>query len=175
MADKAAGGKAAGVSGERRQLHVAYGNALLHGPRLWLRRETTEAFARARESAAGDEDASERLAADYGLWAGSFVRGELSSMRAHAAAFLSDVEARPNSPRPESLTAWPDSRIGSPASTAKRENIWNGALALFEPGATTIWHFASDRTPASLAMLYLALTTVAVGRRRARGFSRPRR
>ena len=29
MADKAAGGKAAGASGERRQLHVAYGNALI--------------------------------------------------------------------------------------------------------------------------------------------------
>src|SRR5208282_1369121 len=48
MADKAAGGKAAGVSGQRRQLHVAYGNALIaargHGAP-----ETTEAFARARE------------------------------------------------------------------------------------------------------------------------------
>ena len=79
------------------QLHVAYGNALIaargHGAP-----ETTDAFARARESASGDKDAPERLAADYGLWVGSFVRGELSAMREHAATFLGDVEARPDSP-----------------------------------------------------------------------------
>ena len=79
------------------QLHVSYGNALI-AARGYGAPETTEAFARARESASGDKDAPERLAADYGLWVGSFVRGELPSMRAHAAAFLSDVEARPNSP-----------------------------------------------------------------------------
>ena len=60
--------------------------------------ETTEAFARARESAYGDKDAPERLAADWGLWASSYTRGELPSMRAHAVAFLSDVETRPDSP-----------------------------------------------------------------------------
>ena len=79
------------------QLHVAHGNALF-AARGYGAPETTEAFARARESASGDKDAPERLAADYGLWVGSYVRGELSSMRAHAAAFLSDVEARPDSP-----------------------------------------------------------------------------
>jgi hypothetical protein len=83
MADKAAGGTAAGASGERRQLHVAYGNALIaargHGAP-----ETTEAFARARGLAVGEKDAPDRLAADYGLWAGSYVRGELSAMREHA-------------------------------------------------------------------------------------------
>ena len=35
------------------------------------RRRRPKAFARARESAAGDKDAPERLAADYGLWVGS--------------------------------------------------------------------------------------------------------
>ena len=79
------------------QLHVAYGNALI-AARGYGAPETTEAFARARKSASGDKDAPERLAADYGLWVGSFVRGELTSMRAHAAAFLNDVEARPGSP-----------------------------------------------------------------------------
>ena len=58
------------------QLHVSYGNALIaaqgHGAP-----ETTEAFARARQSASGDKDAPERLASDYGLWVGSYVRGEL--------------------------------------------------------------------------------------------------
>jgi hypothetical protein len=35
------------------------------------------------------------LAVDYGLWVGSYVRGELSAMRAYAEAFLGDVEAKP--------------------------------------------------------------------------------
>ena len=76
------------------QLHVAYGNALLQA-RGFGATETTQAFARARESTSGDKAAPERSAADYGLWAGSYARGELPSMRAHAAAFLNDVEARP--------------------------------------------------------------------------------
>ena len=63
------------------QLRVAYGNALI-AARGFGAPETTEAFARARESAAGDKGALDRLAADYGLWAGSFIRGELSRMRA---------------------------------------------------------------------------------------------
>jgi hypothetical protein len=49
------------------QLHVAYGNALLQA-RGYGAPETVDAFARARESAAGEKDAAD-LAADYGLWA----------------------------------------------------------------------------------------------------------
>ena len=79
------------------QLQLAYGNALI-AARGFGAPETTEAFAKARESAYGDKNAPGRLAADYGLWVGSYVRGDLPSMRAHAAAFLSDVEARPDSP-----------------------------------------------------------------------------
>ena len=93
MDDKGAAGTAAGASGERRQLQVAYGNALI-AARGYGAPETTEAFAKARESAGGHKDAPERLAANYGLWVGSLVRGELSAMREHSAAFLSDVEAR---------------------------------------------------------------------------------
>ena len=112
MADKAggsAGGGGAGSSGE--QLHVAYGNALSTA-RGWGAEETTEAFARAREFVSGDKDAPERLAADWGLWVGSYVRGDLPSMRAHAAAFLHDVEARSNLPeasvahRCAGMTCW---------------------------------------------------------------------
>ena len=95
-ARRATGGSAA-PSQQLTQLHVAYGNALF-AARGFGAPETTEAFARARESASGDKDAPERLAADFGLWASSYTRGELPSMRAHAAAFLSDVEARPDSP-----------------------------------------------------------------------------
>ena len=100
MADNAgetplrAPGSMAALSHRLPQLHAAYGNALIaargHGAR-----ETIEAFARARKSASGDEDAPGRLAADYGLWVGSYVRGNLPSMRTHAAAFLAVVAMMP--------------------------------------------------------------------------------
>src|SRR5580698_8783539 len=88
--------KAAGVSSQGQKLHAAYGNALFAVLGSGAR-ETTEAFARAREQAHGAKDAPERLAADYGLWVGSYTRGELSPMRTHAETFLNDVEARPDS------------------------------------------------------------------------------
>jgi len=112
LADRAAGGKAAGVSGQRRlHLHVAYGNALIAG-RGYGAPETTEAFARARESAAGDKDAPERLAVDYGQWVGAYLTGDLRSMRVHAEAFLNDIEPIPDKPeagvahRAAGITHW---------------------------------------------------------------------
>ena len=81
-----------------------------------------------------NKDAPERLAADYGLWAGSYARGELPSMRAHAAAFLSDVEARPNSPeagvahRAAGITCWFAGEYREARDHLER------ALALFQPG-----------------------------------------
>ena len=114
-------------------MHVAYGNALI-AARGYGAPETTEAFAKARESAGGDKDAPERLAADYGLWVGSFVRGELSPMRAHAETFLSDVEARPDSPeagvahRAAGITCWFAGEYREARDHLER------ALALFQPG-----------------------------------------
>ena len=115
------------------QLHVTYGNALI-AARGTGAPETTEAFARARELASGDKDATERLAADYGLWVSSYVRGELPSMRAHAAAFLSDVEARPDSPeagvahRAAGITCWFAGEFREARDHLER------AFALFQPG-----------------------------------------
>ena len=97
MSDKAGGGKGPGALARRQQLQVAYGNALFHA-RGYGAPETAEAFLRARESAVGDKGGSERLKIDYALWAGNYARGELQSMRAHAAAFLRDVSDRPDSP-----------------------------------------------------------------------------
>ena len=65
--------KAAKAQQERRvQLQVAYGNAMLR-LRGYAAAETTEVFERVRESATGAKDALDRLAADYGLWVGSFA------------------------------------------------------------------------------------------------------
>ena len=162
MADKGAAGMAAGASGERRQLHVAYGNALI-AARGYGAPETTEAFAKARESAGGHKDAPERLAADYGLWVGSFVRGELSPMRARAETFLSDVEARPNSPeagvahRAAGITCWVAGEYREARDHLER------ALALFQPGRDNDLAFRFGQDPGVAAMLYLALVLWPLG------------
>ena len=111
--------------------------------------ETTEAFARARESASGDKDATERLAADYGLWASSYVQGELPSMRAHATAFLNDVEASPDSPEASVAHRCAGATCWFAGEYREARDHLERALALFQPGVTTIWPFASDSTPAS--------------------------
>ncbi len=144
------------------QLHVAYGNALI-AARGYGAPETTEAFARARESASGDKDAPERLAADYGLWVGSFVRGELPSMRAHAAAFLSDVEARPDSPeagvahRAAGITCW------FAGEYREARDHFERALALFQPGRDDDLAFRFGQDPGVAAMAYLAIALWPLG------------
>ncbi|HEX9168168.1 MAG TPA: adenylate/guanylate cyclase domain-containing protein, partial [Roseiarcus sp.] len=160
MADKAAGGTTAGASGERRQLQVAYGNALI-AARGYGAPETTEAFARARESAAGDKDAPERLAADYGLWVGSYVRGELSSMRTHATAFLN--EARPDSPeagiahRVAGVTHWVAGEYHTALDHLER------ALALFVPGRDDDLAFRFGQDAGVSARLNLAFALWPLG------------
>ena len=161
MADKAGatarrvtGGPAA-PSQRLTQLQVAYGNALL-AARGQGAPETTEAFARARELASGDKDAPERLAADYGLWVGSYVRGELPSMRTHAAAFLNDVAARPDSSeagvahRAAGTTCWFAGEYREAQDHLER------ALALFQPGRDDDLAFRFGPDPGVGAMAYLA-------------------
>jgi class 3 adenylate cyclase/tetratricopeptide (TPR) repeat protein len=133
MADRPGGGKLAGDSSQRLQLQVAYANALIaargHGAL-----ETMEAFKKARGSASGDDDAPARLAADYGLWAGGYVRGELATMKAHSAAFLADIEGKPDSPeagvahRCAGTTKWFAGEFEDARDHLER------ALALFQPG-----------------------------------------
>jgi class 3 adenylate cyclase/predicted ATPase len=162
MADKVDGGKTASVSGERRHLHVAYGNALI-ATRGYGAPETKEAFAKAHESAFGDKHAPERLAADFGLFAASSVRGDLLAMRAHAAAFLSDIELSPDSPqacvahRAAGITHW---FAGEYAEA--REHL-ERALALFKPGRDDDLAFRFGHDAGVAATLYLALTLWPLG------------
>ena len=156
-AQRAPGGSAA-PNQRLTQLHAAYGNALLQA-RGYGAPETTQAFARARELAPGDKDAPERLAADYGLWVGSYVRGELPSMRAHAAAFLSDVEARPDLPeagvahRVHGITHWFAGEYVEARDHLER------SLALFQPGRDDdlAFRFGQDAGVARDALLAIAL------------------
>ena len=75
-------------------LQLSYGNALIaargHGAS-----ETTAAFARARELAAGIADPAEQLSAFYGLWVGSFIRCEIPLAREVSAAALQLAERYP--------------------------------------------------------------------------------
>ena len=162
MADKAAAQPVAGVRDERRQLHVAYGNALSTA-RGWGAEETTEAFARARESVSGDKDAPERLAADWGLWVGSYVRGDLPSMRAHAAAFLHDVEARSNLPeasvayRCAGMTCW------FAGEYREARDQFERALAQFQPGRDDDLAFRFGMDAGVAAMTNLAIASWPLG------------
>src|SRR5215467_12354114 len=88
---------AAALSQRRLHLQTSLGNALIwtkgyHAP------ETAAAFARARELANREEDASERFSAYFGLWAGHLNRGEPAPMREMAELFLREAAARPNCP-----------------------------------------------------------------------------
>jgi class 3 adenylate cyclase/predicted ATPase len=99
IADAASGDAAAAVPlANRLKLQLAYGQALMFASG-WTAEQTIAAFARAREMATGIDDRSQRLAIYYGLWGGSFVRGELSAMREIADAFLADAQAEKGSPQ----------------------------------------------------------------------------
>ena len=102
------------------------------------------------------EDAPERLVADFGLWVGSYVRGELPSMRAHAAAFLSDVAAKPDSPeagvahRTAGITCWFAGEYREARDHLER------ALALFQPGRDDDLTFRFGLDPGIATMVNLA-------------------
>ena len=161
LADKAGGGTA-GMSGEQRQLQVAYGNALFaaRGPGA---PETAQAFAKAREFAVGHNAALERLSADYGMWVGSYIRGELSAMKDHATAFLADVRARPDSPesgvahRVAGITHW------FAGEYREAQGHLEQALTLFKPGRDDDLAFRFGHDAGVAAMLCLALTLWPLG------------
>ncbi|HZZ24541.1 MAG TPA: adenylate/guanylate cyclase domain-containing protein [Roseiarcus sp.] len=163
MADKLGGGKAADASNQNRQLHVAYGNALI-ATRGYGAPETTQAFTIARQSTTGDKDAPERLAADYGLWVGSLVRGELSAMRIRAADFLRDVAAGPDSAeagvahRVLGVTHWFAGEYANAHDNLER------ALALFQPARDDDLAFRFGQDAGVTAMLWFALTLWPLGR-----------
>ena len=151
-----------GGLGPAAETALRYGNALIaaRGPGA---PETTEVFTRARERAGGDKDAPERLAIDYGLFVGSLVRGELPAMRAHASAFLADVEARPDSPeagvayRAQGITHWfAGEYVGA------REHL-ERALCLFQPGRDDDLAFRFGYDAGASAMAYLAFASWSLG------------
>ena len=93
VADKAWIGSTSGAGGaatlasRRLQLQASYGQALMWS-RGYSAVETKAAFTRAQELAAGIDDAAERFTTYYGLWLGTFLRGELGIAREMAEAFI---------------------------------------------------------------------------------------
>jgi predicted ATPase len=154
--------KAAGASGEPRHLQVAYGNALI-AARGYGSPETTRAFTKAREEANGEEGAPERLSADYGLWGGNVARGELPAMREHSAAFLSEVEARPDSPEACIAHRMAGSTHWFAGEYVEARDHLERALALFNPGRDDDLAFRFGQDPGIAAMVYLALVSWPLG------------
>lgn len=117
--------------------------------------ETAEAFAKARDSTDGDGDVSEHLAARFSLYVGNLIRGELSSMRAHAEA---DAELRHGSPevcvarRAVGITHWFVGEYDEARKHLER------ALALFRPGRDDDLAFRFGHDAGLAAMFYLAIT-----------------
>ena len=99
------------------------------------------------------------------------MRGELPSMRAHAEAFLSDVEASPDSPeagvahRAAGMTCWFAGEYREARDHLER------ALALFQPGRDDDLAFRFGRDPGVAAMACLAIVLWPLGRGRSRDFA----
>ena len=157
MADKAGATARPATNGsanQRLKLQISYGNALI-STRGFQAPETTAAFARAKELAAGIEDAGERFSVYYGLWAGNFVRGELPPMRTHAAAFLRGVEARLDLPEASVAHRVLGSTHWFAGEYEKARDHLERALALFQPGRDDdlAFRFGQDASVAAMAFL----------------------
>ncbi len=146
----------------RLRLQIAYGQALISS-RGYGAFETTAAFARAAELAAGIEDATERLAARYGLWVGSYVRGEPESIRTLSAAFLRDAERESDAPeilvghRIVGTSHWHEGDyIGA------REHL-EQALASYDAGRHRPLAFRFGQDVGVSSMAYLAMTLWPLG------------
>jgi predicted ATPase len=146
----------------RGQLQVAYANALI-AARGFSAPETAEAFAKAHALSTSQKDAPERLAANYGLWAGSYTRGDLPSMRAHTEAFLSDIGPNQGSPeagvadRVAGITCWFAGEYRQARDHLER------ALALFQPGRDDDLAFRFGQDAGAAALAYLALVSWPLG------------
>jgi class 3 adenylate cyclase/tetratricopeptide (TPR) repeat protein len=148
--------------GGRLHLQVSYGNAMIaaHGHAA---PETAAAFRRAHELAAGHADVSERHSVNYGLWAGSYVRGELAAMRKAAEALLGDCASQPRSPeasiahRANGVTLWFAGDLVEARAQLEQ------ALAIFEPERDRDLAFRFGQDVGVSAMAYLAIALWPLG------------
>jgi DNA-binding SARP family transcriptional activator/predicted ATPase len=153
LSEKLAGGPAQRLL--RLKLHVDYGQALI-AARGYGAPETAAAFARARELADAVQDDDASFSVNYGLWVGSYVRGELTSMRQWADAFRHDAERHPDSP--EVGLAW---RMCGQTSWFQGDFVearahLEKALAAYNPERDRDIDFRFGFDPVATAKSYLA-------------------
>jgi class 3 adenylate cyclase/predicted ATPase len=155
-------GKGADQRRSRLRLQITYGNALRLARGFGVA-ETQTAFVVARDLAADIEDVSERFPAYYGLWSGSFLRGDLTSMQEVAAAFLRDVESGPTSPEAAiahricGMTRWFEGNF-----VAARRHLEH-VLASYDAVRDRELVFRFGQDVASPAMVYLAMALWSLG------------
>ncbi len=140
------------AKGGKLTLQVAYGNALI-ASRGYDAPETAAAFARAQGSAAAHKDDPERFAAIYGLWVGSYLRGELGAMRARAATFPEAGVAH----RVCGITKWVEGDYAGACGHFER------ALARFDPERNGDLAFRFGHDPDVGARAYFALALWPLG------------
>ena len=150
------------TGGQLLRLQVSYGNAMIaahgHGAP-----ETVAAFKRAHQLGAGAADIYARFSANYGLWAGSYVHGDLNAMREPAQAFLRDVESQPRSPeagvahRVYGVTQWFAGNFIEARSHLEQ------ALAIFDPERDRDLAFRFGQDVGVSAMVYLAIVLWPLG------------
>ena len=158
----AAVGEKEKTGGQLLRLQVSYGNARIaahgHGAP-----ETVAAFARARELGAQAADMYARSSINYGQWAGSYVRGELTTMLAAAQAFLRDVASQPRSPeagvahRIYGVTQW------FAGDFIEARSHLEQALAIFDPDRDRDLAFRFGQDVGVSAMAYAAIVLWPLG------------
>ena len=131
----------------RLRLQIAYGQALIHA-RGFAAPETAAAFSRAREFASGVEDVTERFPVYYGLWAGSWVRGEFAQMRELALTFPDDTKTGRARGRLASHTAYLAQYVGFRETLLERACTWKIRSRFTTVSATATSPSGSVKTPA---------------------------
>src|ERR1700727_2274882 len=112
----------------------------------------------ARELATDGEDYAERFSVNYGLWAGSFVRGEIVPMRKLASAARRDCASRPKSgeasiaQRMSALTEWFAGEFVAARAYVEQ------ALEIFDPERDSDLAVRLGQDVGVSAMAYSALT-----------------
>jgi class 3 adenylate cyclase/predicted ATPase len=152
------------IAKQRRQLRllIACGQALIAGSGHGAE-ETTESFRRARTLADEIGDPDGELAALYGLWAGSNVRGELASARELASAFLQRAERQPNSPE-TGVGHWMVGMTHFMAGElmSAREHL-EQAVTRYDPERDRMLRYRFGQDPGVAAMFQLAMVLFLLG------------
>jgi predicted ATPase len=154
---------AAALRQRRVHLQISLGNALIWA-KGYQAPETSAAFARARELASREEDASERFSAYYGLWTGHRNRGEPAPMREMAELLLREATARPDCP--EALIAH---RVSGTTcfyfgDFAGAHEHFQQTIELYDPACHGDFANRFGHDPRAAAEIFDALTLFALGR-----------